>query len=253
MNSYFQSLNNARLEQLKELRMSISQIEKVEKEQQEYLSVIETDTKQLVQEQASLQEKREEKKKIVRQLQLEIEKTQRKIEEIEEDKETLIAFLSDLQNRDRRIEKSLSADAFSKMKGKLELPVEGKILHKYGDTRGVGKLKWQGLFIQAKRGAPVKSIYPGTVIFSDWFRGLGLLIIIKHTDGFMSLYAHNETLKKDIGDTVNLDELIATTGNSGGQQETGVYFEIRVQGEASNPTDWFAGKNNQRPESKLKS
>ena len=89
MNSYFQSLNNARLEQLKELRMSISQIEKVEKEQQEYLSVIETDTKQLVQEQASLQEKREEKKKIVRQLQLEIEKTQRKIEEIEEDKETL--------------------------------------------------------------------------------------------------------------------------------------------------------------------
>ena len=69
----------------------------------------------------------------------------------------------------------------------------------------------------------------------------------------MSLYAHNETLKKGIGDTVNLDELIATTGNSGGQQETGVYFEIRVQGEASNPTDWFAGKNNQRLESKLKS
>ena len=253
MNSYFQSLNNARLEQLKELRMSISEIEKVEKEQQEYLSVIETDTKQLVQEQASLQEKREEKKKIVRQLQLEIEKTQRKIEEIEEDKETLIAFLSDLQNRDRRIERSLSGDAFSKMKGKLELPVEGKILHKYGDTRGVGKLKWQGLFIQAKRGSPVKSIYPGTVIFSDWFRGLGLLIIIKHAEGFMSLYAHNETLKKDIGDTVNFDELIATTGNSGGQQETGVYFEIRVQGEASNPIDWFAGKNNLRPESKLKS
>ena len=253
MNSYFQSLNNARLKQLKELRISISQIGRIEKEQQEYLSVIETDTKQLVLEQASLQEKREEKKEIVRQLQLEIEKTQRKIEEIEEDKETLIAFLSELQNRSRGIEESLSADAFSKMKGKLELPVEGKILHKYGDTRGVGKLKWQGLFIQAKRGAPVKSIYPGTVIFSDWFRGLGLLIIIKHTDGFMSLYAHNETLKKGIGDTVNLDELIATTGNSGGQQETGVYFEIRVQGEASNPTDWFAGKNNQRPKSKFKS
>ena len=95
---------------------------------------------------------------------------------------------------------------------------------------------------KAKRGSPVKSIYPGTVIFSDWFRGLGLLIIIKHGNGFMSLYAHNETLKKEIGDTVNLDELIATTGNSGGQQETGVYFEIRVQGEASNPIDWFAGK-----------
>ena len=139
------------------------------------------------------------------------------------------------------------------MRGKLELPVEGKILHRFGDTRGAGKLKWQGIFIKAKRGSPVKSIYPGTVIFSDWFRGLGLLIIIKHGNGFMSLYAHNETLKKEIGDTVNLDELIATTGNSGGQQETGVYFEIRVQGEASNPIDWFAGKKNRRLDSKLKS
>lgn len=253
MNSYFQSLNNARLEQLSELKKRISQIERIEKELQEHLSEIETDTKQLVLEQASLQTKREKKKGIVRQFQLEIEKTRRKIEEIEEDKETLIAFLTELRDRDIKIEKNLETEAFSKMRGKLNLPVEGKILHKFGETRGVGALKWQGLFIQAKRGSPVKSIYPGTVIFSDWFRGLGLLIIIKHDDGFMSLYAHNETLKKNKGDIVSLDEHIATTGNSGGQQETGVYLEIRVQGEASNPIDWFAVKNNPRLESKLKS
>ena len=253
MNSYFQSLNNARLNQLKDLRVSISQSERVERELQESLSKIETDAKQLVSEQASLQKKREEKKEIVQKFKLEIKKTQRKIEEIEENKETLVAFLSELRNRDQKTEHGLNVETFSKMRGKLELPVEGKILHRFGDTRGAGKLKWQGIFIKAKRGSPVKSIYPGTVIFSDWFRGLGLLIIIKHGNGFMSLYAHNETLKKEIGDTVNLDELIATTGNSGGQQETGVYFEIRVQGEASNPIDWFAGKKNRRLDSKLKS
>ena len=125
-------------------------------------------------------------------IQIEIEKTRGKISEIEESKETLIAFLSEMRGKDRKNEQRWSTKQFSKMKGKLEMPVVGKILHNFGDKRGTGELKWQGLFIEGERGAPVRSVYPGTVIFSDWFRGLGLLIIIKHGDGFMSLYAHNE-------------------------------------------------------------
>ena len=253
MNRYFQSLNNARLDQMNRLRVSINQTERVEQELQEYVSEIATNIKQLALEQTSLQQKREEKKKIAREFQLEIEKTRRKIVNIEENKETLIAFLSELRRKDRKNEQVWNTEQFSKMKGKLEMPVEGKILHNFGDNRGTGELKWQGLFIQAKRGSPVRSIYPGTVIFSDWFRGLGLLIIIKHGDGFMSLYAHNETLKKDTGDIVNPNDLIATIGNSGGQQKTGVYFEIRVKGKASNPKDWLAEGKVLKLESKLQS
>ena len=253
MNRYFQSLNNARLDQMNRLRVSIDQTERVEQELQEYVSEIATNIKQLALEQTSLQQKREEKKKIAREFQIEIEKTRRKIVNIEENKETLIAFLSELRRKDRKNEQAWNTEQFSKMKGKLAMPVEGKILHNFGDNRGTGKLKWQGLFIQAKRGSPVRSIYPGTVIFSDWFRGLGLLIIIKHGDGFMSLYAHNETLKKDAGDIVNPNDLIATIGNSGGQQKTGVYFEIRVQGKASNPIDWLAEGKVLKLESRLQS
>ena len=253
MSRYFQSLNNARLEQMNKLKVGIDHTKIVEQELQESLNKIAAEVKQLSLEQASLQQRREERKEILGKFQLEIERTQRKIGDIEENKETLIAFLSELRSRYRQSKKSWNAEQFSEMRGKLPMPVEGKILHNFGDQRGDGKLKWQGLFIEAKRGSPVKSIYPGTVIFSDWFRGLGLLIIIKHGDGFMSLYAHNETLKKDAGDIVNPDDLIATIGNSGGQQKTGVYFEIRVQGEASNPIDWFAEKKILGLESKLKS
>ena len=253
MNRYFQSLNSARLDQMNRLKASIDQTEKVEQDLQEYVSEIETNIEQLALEQTSLQQKREEKKKIARELQLEIGKTRRKIVNIEENKETLIAFLSEMRSKDRKNEQLWNTKKFSKMKGKLEMPVDGKILHNFGDNRGTGELKWQGLFIEGKRGSPVRSVYPGTVIFSDWFRGLGLLIIIKHGDGFMSLYAHNETLKKDAGDIVNPNDLIATIGNSGGQQKTGVYFEIRVQGKASNPKDWLAEKKVLKLESKRQS
>ena len=253
MNRYFQSLNNARLDQMNRLRVSIDQTERVEQDLQEYVSEIATDVKQLALEQTSLQQKKEEKKKIAQEFQLEIKKARRKIINIEENKETLIAFLSELRSKDRKNAQGWNAGQFSKMKGKLEMPVEGKILHNFGDNRGTGELKWQGLFIEGERGSPVRSVYPGTVIFSDWFRGLGLLIIIKHGDGFMSLYAHNETLKKDAGDIVNPNDLIATIGNSGGQQKTGVYFEIRVQGKASNPKDWLAEKKVLKLESKRQS
>mgnify|MGYP001194967038 FL=1 len=253
MNRYFQSLNNARLDQMNRLRVSIDQTKRVEQDLQEYVSEIATDIKQLALEQTSLQQKREEKKKIAREFQLEIEKTRQKIVNIEENKETLIDFLSEFRSKERKNEQSWNTEQFSEMKGKLEMPVDGKILHNFGDNRGTGELKWQGLFIEGERGSPVRSVYPGTVIFSDWFRGLGLLIIIKHGDGFMSLYAHNETLKKEAGDIVSPNDLIATIGNSGGQQKTGVYFEIRVQGKASNPKDWLAEKKVLKLESKRRS
>ena len=136
---------------------------------------------------------------------------------------------------------SLPSDAkpFKRAKGQLPQPTPGNIIHQYGSTRFDGKLRWNGIFIANKTGAKVISVHHGRVIFSDYLRGQGLLLVVDHGNGYMSLYAHNQTLLKDIGDWVSSGETIATVGNSGGQQRAGLYFEIRHQGQPQNPKQWL--------------
>lgn len=127
---------------------------------------------------------------------------------------------------------------FNSMKGKLSWPVKGKLLKRYGSRKKGGDLKWQGVLIDAETGTNVNAISTGKIVFADWFRNLGLLIIIDHGDGFMSLYGHNQNLLKDTGDWVLAGEKIATVGDSGGQSDTALYFEIRKGAEPLNPAHW---------------
>ncbi len=127
---------------------------------------------------------------------------------------------------------------FKKLRGKLPWPTDGKLAHKYGSDRIAGKLKWDGVIIQASSGTPVKAIHHGRVVFADYLRGQGLLIIVDHGDGFMSLYGHNQTLAKKVGSFVEAGEVIAQVGISGGQERAGLYFEIRENGQPSNPSQW---------------
>jgi len=134
---------------------------------------------------------------------------------------------------------TLKAPPFPHQKGKLPVPTKGKTLHRYGSTQFNGKLKRNGIVISNQAGAAVVSVHYGQVIFSDYLRGHGLLLIIDHGNGYMSLYGHNQTLLKDIGDWVNSEEMIATVGNSGGQQHNALYFEIRHKGKPQNPHHWL--------------
>ncbi len=127
---------------------------------------------------------------------------------------------------------------FKTLKGKLTWPVKGKLLKRYGANKKGGDLKWQGVLIDAETGTNVTSISTGKIVFADWFRNLGLLIIIDHGDGFMSLYGHNQNLLKNTGDWVLAGETIATVGDSGGQSDTALYFEIRKGAEPLNPSHW---------------
>ena len=102
------------------------------------------------------------------------------------------------------------------------------------------KLNWQGVFIPSNEGNNVRSIYHGRVAFAEWMRGLGLLIIVDHGDGFMSLYGHNQSLFKQVGEWVDAGERIANVGRSGGNNKSGLYFEIRKQGDPVNPAKWCA-------------
>ncbi|WP_157490664.1 peptidoglycan DD-metalloendopeptidase family protein [Enterovibrio coralii] len=129
-------------------------------------------------------------------------------------------------------------DGLGKYKGRLTWPVKGKILHRFGSTQS-GQLKWNGIVISANEGKEVKAAHDGTVVLSNWLRGYGLMVVVDHGQGDMSFYGYNQALLKNVGDTVKSGEPIALVGNSGGQSESGLYFEIRRKGNATNPTPWL--------------
>lgn len=165
--------------------------------------------------------------------------------------------LQDLENSRSRIEEllmslgELLADIpsepatlkpFSQLKGQLPWPVRGSFSARFGTSRQQGDLKWNGVVIESAYGTPVRAISNGRVAFADWLQGFGFITIIDHDDGYMSLYGHNQALYKQAGDWVEAGEVIATVGDSGGQVDSGLYFEIRYQGKPVNPSRWCSKK-----------
>ncbi len=129
--------------------------------------------------------------------------------------------------------------SFAALKGLLHLPVQGELMNRFGAPREEGGVTWKGLFIRAASGAAVKAIAAGQVVFSDWLRGFGNLIIVDHGEGYMSLYSNNESLYKQVGDAVRPGDALASVGNSGGQTESGLYFEMRHKSRPFNPLSWI--------------
>jgi septal ring factor EnvC (AmiA/AmiB activator) len=140
-------------------------------------------------------------------------------------------------------ESEISQKAFAELKGKLAWPVKGKVKKLFGRNKPQSELRWQGIVIEAPNGRQVKAVSHGRIAFSDWLRGLGNLVIIDHGNSYLSLYGHNESLYKSAGEWVEAGDVISTIGNSGGQNKSGLYFEIRKKGRPQNPTGWCKAKN----------
>ncbi|HET7832064.1 MAG TPA: peptidoglycan DD-metalloendopeptidase family protein [Gallionella sp.] len=131
---------------------------------------------------------------------------------------------------------------FAQLKGKLTLPVRGELANRFGTPRPDSTVLWKGLFLKAANGQPVKAIASGRVVFADWLRGFGNLLIVDHGNGYMSLYGNNETLYKQVGDVLRGGDTIATVGNSGGNEDSGLYFELRHESKPLDPMKWLAAK-----------
>ena len=120
------------------------------------------------------------------------------------------------------------------------MPVKGVVSNKFGSARPDSTVLWKGLFLRAAANQPVKAVAAGRVVFADWLRGFGNLLILDHGKGYMSLYGNNETLYKQVGDVLRGGDTIAAVGNSGGNEESGLYFELRHEGQPMDPMKWIS-------------
>jgi murein hydrolase activator len=134
----------------------------------------------------------------------------------------------------------LGDSPFAKVRGKLPWPAKGPLLARFGQLRSGGPLKWQGVVIGTDRGAQVRAPFPGRVVYADWLPGLGLLLVLDHGGGFMSLYGHNEQLYRSVGDRVRPGDLLSAVGEAPGFGKPGLYLEIRKGREALDPLPWLA-------------
>jgi murein hydrolase activator len=146
--------------------------------------------------------------------------------------------VSPAERVERVADASLAGLRFASLRGKLALPTLGEIVARFGQARSGGGPAWKGLFIKARAGQPVRAVGNGEVVFSDWLRGFGNLLIVDHGEGYLSLYSNNESLYKQAGDAVRAGDVVAATGNTGGHEEPGLYFELRRQGQPFDPLSW---------------
>ncbi len=232
--SYYNYLNKARIEQIEELKALLLEIEAVQRELEK--------TKQhlvaLHQEQSSrhqaLVDAQKQRKTNIKQLKAKLNSTESSINYLKENEKTLVTTLQELEKEKN---KKVELLGLNTSKGKLNWPTKGKLAHKFGQRKH-GGIDWKGVLIEANEGNQVASVHNGQVVYADWLKGYGWVIVVDHGDGFMSLYGHTQTLLKDVGDMVRQGDVIALVGQSGGQANSGLYFEIRHKGRAVNPVKW---------------
>ncbi|MGH8174292.1 MAG: murein hydrolase activator EnvC family protein [Rhodanobacteraceae bacterium] len=188
---------------------------------------------------AKLETERAERAALLAELDTRLKDQSARAAALGKDEQALTDLIEKLRDVFADIPKQLSgAEPFASMRGRLAWPVTGKIAVRFGAADDSGR-RSSGLLISAKTGTPVHAVSHGRVAFADWLRGYGLMIIVDHGDGYLSLYGCNETLLKDVGDWVGAGETIASSGESGGQKTAGVYFEVRTKGQPVDPRVWL--------------
>lgn len=235
--SYYDYYNRARTEQIRAVSQELEQLAALARTVAQERAAL-SDLEQT--EQARLAELKGLKKarnKVIAHLNAEIRDKSQRLTTLRDDQERLESLLEDLRRQERAPSKSQLPD-FGDLRGKLDWPISGRLLNSFGSSRRGGALTWQGVRLAAEGGEKVRAVSAGQVIFADWFRTLGLLIIIEHGDGYMSLYGHNQELLKSQGAWVEDGEIIAHAGESGGQDRPALYFEIRHDGKPVDPTLW---------------
>ena len=238
--TYYQYFGRARASQIAAINSHIAELATLDAglaEEEARLVALEEQQKG---ELSRLQAARERRGRALATLEVESKNRARELSRLKDQQGGLEKLVRELRRALERIDKfpTDSKDAFAKLRGKLSWPVAGKLIASFGQNRA-GGVKWDGVLVSGTQGTAVRAVYHGRVVYADWLSGLGLLTIIDHGDGYLSLYGHNERLYKEVGERVTAGDTIATVGDSGGRSSPALYFEIRKAGRPIDPRPWF--------------
>ncbi|MCX7101743.1 MAG: peptidoglycan DD-metalloendopeptidase family protein [Methylobacter sp.] len=275
---YYDYLNKARLIKLVSIAGSMRHLEQLSKQQQQETEILDKKLQEKKSEQVAVDGARKRRSQLMVQLKNDSSSNEQQIIYLKESENKLKNLVSSLQRstndvsfeveQSKKMHKSVdtaseysqelkdSVDGgsevsaavinaegrgkeFSELKGHLPWPVKGRLANKFGSTRTESSESiWDGVLIDASEGAEIHAITGGKVVFSDWLRGYGLLIIVDHGEGYMSLYAFNQSLYRQVGEWVDVGDVIASVGQSGGRSQSGLYFGIRNKGKSVDPLEW---------------
>jgi septal ring factor EnvC (AmiA/AmiB activator) len=242
--TYYEYFSSFRLKQIAASQLNFERLVENEKRTMIAKNELEQVLQQQQQQKSSFRSDQAQRQKILAELESQLKSQGRHLSQLEGDAKelkSLIDSLSEILTED--IESPRSTEKFASLKGRLSWPVKGDVKKLYGQTKPPSNLLWQGVVIHASQGNNVRAISHGRIAFADWLRGMGNLIIIDHGNGYLSLYGHNESLFKSSGEWVEAGDIIGSIGNSGGQSDPGLYFEIRVKGKPQNPARWCKTSN----------
>lgn len=267
---YFTYITKARAEAIRQMRLDLEKINRLNEKTANTLQAVAALKQKQIEEKRILEQKKSEKSKILKSLSKQIAAQRKEIKKLRQDEKRLSQLVERLaktpksqpskkrskqsesessdsaQSNNREIVASnqvLPTDAvtgvnFGALKGKLRLPVRGDVTNRFGSNREDSGISWKGLFIRANEGSEVKAVAAGRIVFADWLRGFGNLIIVDHGEGYMSLYGNNQAILKQSGDSVRAGDTIAYVGNSGGNESHGLYYELRRQSKPFDPLQW---------------
>ena len=251
---YYQYIARARAAWLAVLRNDLAALDTASRailEQRSELALLRTD--QAAQKLILEKEQRARKRMLIK-ISKQLHQQRREINHLQHDESRLAQLVDKLTKmlaqpkskslfrNDNLPDNHFDGSPFDQLKGLLTLPVRGEVTNRFGALRTDSSVRWKGLFLKAPSGQAVKAIAAGQVVYADWLRGFGNLLIIDHGKGYMSLYGNNETLYKQVGDVLRGGDTIATVGNSGGNEDFGLYFELRHESMPLDPMKWMATK-----------
>ena len=236
--AYYDYLNRERIARMQVIRTQLQQLQQTRREIGDEQLKLQNLQARRTAEKESLEKEQQARRLVLEQLNRELSDQGRELSQLEDDEKQLSSLLEGLREALADIPAASSQDKrFAQLQGALQWPVRGQIRHMFGESK-IGGLRWDGVMIAAREGNEVRAVHAGRVAFADWLRGFGLLLILDHGDGFMTLYGHNQSLFKEAGDWVEPGEPVAAVGSTGGRKEDGVYFAIRRHGKAVNPVKW---------------
>lgn len=236
---YYDYFLDARRQRIERFQGTLNELAEVRNAMGERQRALEEQRQHMAEEESQLREQLVLRQQTLESLQSEIARHDGELTELQTQQEELERLIRTIQEAITRLSPTEEQQPFVQRRGKLPWPTEGELKHRFGNRRSAS-LNWDGWLIRAEEGKPVRAVHGGRVVFSDYLRGHGLLIIIDHGHEYLSLYAHNQVLLKEIGEWIHAGEVVARVGNSGGLEQASLYFELRHRGKPTNPAPWFA-------------